>query len=349
MRLGRSSQGCASCSDCSARSGSTRSSHCSAIFPHSGSAVPVVLAAHSLAALTLSWSAGARDGLRSTLRRPEWRAVQSPLPHRCAVKTGSAAPARLSPRAPAPGRARAKLERVMDSVSTARVARSAVLSWPWPRARVAYAACSNGRPRCGRVRFELGDRDEPGMALANEAQLREALGDEERGLAPIASATSSGAQRNPRHRTGGGWPGRRLTFCRVSYTVFRRTMALEEGNLAQNVRRLAGMHLASMDKLAQYIGISRQTMQAIVAHDPEQRSLPRADTVIKIAEAFGISLDALYREPVKCLREALEHFEEAPIREVVDAPSASFKRERVKQVLRSLSVTNIPQGQKRQK
>ncbi|HLG08659.1 MAG TPA: helix-turn-helix transcriptional regulator [Gaiellaceae bacterium] len=126
-------------------------------------------------------------------------------------------------------------------------------------------------------------------------------------------------------------------------------MALEEGNLAQNVRRLAGMHLASMDKLAQYIGISRQTMQAIVAHDPDQRSLPRADTVIKIAEAFGISLDALYREPVECLREALEHFEKAPIREVVDAPSASLKRERVKQVLRSLSVTNTPQGPKRQK
>jgi DNA-binding XRE family transcriptional regulator len=127
-------------------------------------------------------------------------------------------------------------------------------------------------------------------------------------------------------------------------------MPLEEGNLAQNVRRLAGMHLASMEKLAQYIGISRQTMQAIVAHDPEQRSSPRQDTSIKIAEAFAVSLDALYRDPVECLREALEHFEEAPIREVVDAPSSSFKRERVKQALRNLSVTNIiAEGQKRQK
>jgi DNA-binding XRE family transcriptional regulator len=126
-------------------------------------------------------------------------------------------------------------------------------------------------------------------------------------------------------------------------------MPLKEGNLAQNVRRLAGMHLASMDKLAQYIGISRQTMQAIVAHDPGQRSLPRAETVIKIAEAFGISLDALYREPVECLREALEHFEEAPIGQVVDVPSPSFKRERVMRALRPLALTNIPEEQKRQK
>jgi DNA-binding XRE family transcriptional regulator len=110
-------------------------------------------------------------------------------------------------------------------------------------------------------------------------------------------------------------------------------MVLREGNLAQNVRRLAGMHLASMDKLAQYIGISRQTMQAIVAHDPAQRSLPRAETVIKLAEAFGVSLDALYSEPAECLREAVERFEDAPIRQAVDAPSVAFEREQLKGLL----------------
>ena len=118
-------------------------------------------------------------------------------------------------------------------------------------------------------------------------------------------------------------------------------MPLKEGNLAQNVRRLAGMHLASMDKLAQYIGISRQTMQAIVAHDPEQRSLPRAETAIKIAEAFGVSLDALYSEPVECLREAVNRFEEAPIRQAVDAPSVSFQREQVKNLLEGRGVAII--------
>jgi DNA-binding XRE family transcriptional regulator len=134
-------------------------------------------------------------------------------------------------------------------------------------------------------------------------------------------------------------------------------MSLKEGNLAQNVRRLAGMHLASMDKLAQYIGISRQTMQAIVAHDPSQRSLPRAETVIKLAEAFGVSLDALYSEPAECLREAAERFDQAPIRQVVDVPSVSFERQLVKEEqqvkdllegrgLATVSVVDAPEEQR---
>jgi transcriptional regulator with XRE-family HTH domain len=109
--------------------------------------------------------------------------------------------------------------------------------------------------------------------------------------------------------------------------------ALEEGNLAQNVRRLAGMHLASMEKLARYVGISRPAMQAIVAHHPKQRSLPRAQTVTKIAEAFGVSTDALYREPYECLREALEHFKQAPIQAAVDVPFVSVRQERLKRAL----------------
>jgi len=101
------------------------------------------------------------------------------------------------------------------------------------------------------------------------------------------------------------------------------------------------MHLASMDKLAQYIGISRQTMQAIVAHDPKQRSLPRAETAIKLAEAFGVSLDALYSEPAECLREAVGRFEEAPLRQVVDAPTVSFQREQCKNLLGRKGVAKV--------
>jgi DNA-binding XRE family transcriptional regulator len=111
------------------------------------------------------------------------------------------------------------------------------------------------------------------------------------------------------------------------------------------------MHLASMDKLAHYIGISRQTMQAIVAHDPAQRSFPRAETVIKLVEAFGVSLDALYSEPADCLREAVERFEEAPIRQAVDVPSASFNREQLERLLEvrkvaKLSAVELPEGEK---
>jgi transcriptional regulator with XRE-family HTH domain len=134
-------------------------------------------------------------------------------------------------------------------------------------------------------------------------------------------------------------------------------MALEEGNLAQNVRRLAGMHLVSLDRLARHIGISRPTMQAIVAHDPAQRSLPRTETVIRLAEAFGVSLDALYSEPVECLREAVERFEVAPIRQAVDVPSPSLKQ--LKGVAQGLGaelrvgktrrLTGPPRSQKRRK
>jgi DNA-binding XRE family transcriptional regulator len=101
-------------------------------------------------------------------------------------------------------------------------------------------------------------------------------------------------------------------------------MPLSQGNIAANVRRLAGMHLVSMDKLAQYLEMSRPSLQAIVAVEPHHRSLPKAETALKLAEAFGISLNALYSETEECLREAIENFEHAPIREVVEAPTSDL-------------------------
>jgi DNA-binding XRE family transcriptional regulator len=101
-------------------------------------------------------------------------------------------------------------------------------------------------------------------------------------------------------------------------------MPLNQGNLAQNVRRLAGMHLASIEKLADYIGVSRPTLQAIVAHDPAQRSLPKVETAAKLAEAFAVSLNTLYQEPEICLREAAENFGQAPIAKAVKVPSVTL-------------------------
>jgi DNA-binding XRE family transcriptional regulator len=91
-------------------------------------------------------------------------------------------------------------------------------------------------------------------------------------------------------------------------------MPRDEANLPMNVRRLAGMHLTTMETLAEYVGVSRQAMQAIVAYYTDSRSRPRTATTLKLAEAFGISLDALYQEPVACLREAVDSFEQAPLR-----------------------------------
>jgi DNA-binding XRE family transcriptional regulator len=97
-------------------------------------------------------------------------------------------------------------------------------------------------------------------------------------------------------------------------------MAVNEGNLAQNVRRLAGMHLVSMERLAEYVGISRPAMQAIVAYDVASRSRPKTETTLKIAEAFGVTLNSLYQDSATCLREAVDHFRDAPIARVVDPP-----------------------------
>ena len=103
-------------------------------------------------------------------------------------------------------------------------------------------------------------------------------------------------------------------------------MPLDQTYLAQNIRRLAGMHLVSMDALARYVGVSRPTLQAMVAHEPARRSFPRAETSLRIAEAFGISLNALYSEPIECLREALPQLYDAPITEVSDPPLSVIEK-----------------------
>jgi|GEM_PF-4576341 len=99
---------------------------------------------------------------------------------------------------------------------------------------------------------------------------------------------------------------------------------MNEDQLAENVRRLAGLHLVSMEKLAEFVGISRPSMQAIVAYDLTARSKPKTETAIKIASAFAVTLNALYRPPEECLQEALDHFAEAPIRKIAEPPPAEL-------------------------
>ena len=66
-------------------------------------------------------------------------------------------------------------------------------------------------------------------------------------------------------------------------------------------------------------------MQAIVAYDITQRSRPKAETVMKIAEAFGVSLNAMYQEPFTCLQEAVVRFKEAPITRAVEPPPVELR------------------------
>jgi hypothetical protein len=95
---------------------------------------------------------------------------------------------------------------------------------------------------------------------------------------------------------------------------------VRERNLPQNVCRLAGMHLASIERLAEY------------CQSPARRSVRRHarpdDTVApegqnraeKIAEAFGVTLNALYQEPDVCPREAVDHFHDAPMASFMEPP-----------------------------
>jgi len=71
------------------------------------------------------------------------------------------------------------------------------------------------------------------------------------------------------------------------------------------------MFLVEQQRLAREAGISRQSMHAIYTG----RSRPSADTALRIAKAFGISVEDLYAEPRECLAAALPKLYEAPITE----------------------------------
>ena len=98
-------------------------------------------------------------------------------------------------------------------------------------------------------------------------------------------------------------------------------------HVSENIRRLAGMFLVEQQKLARYADISRQSMYAIYTG----RSLPRVDTAMRIARAFGISVEDLYADPRECLGAALRHLYDAPVTESdegVDAEVTPIRKAR---------------------
>jgi transcriptional regulator with XRE-family HTH domain len=99
---------------------------------------------------------------------------------------------------------------------------------------------------------------------------------------------------------------------------------LDRNNLAENVRRLAGLHLVSLEQVGAYAGISRAAIMRTVSWETEKRSYPTAETAIKLAEAFAVSLNDLYSPPEQALGAAVEGFDQAPIKKLreEDAPSS---------------------------
>jgi DNA-binding XRE family transcriptional regulator len=91
---------------------------------------------------------------------------------------------------------------------------------------------------------------------------------------------------------------------------------LDADNLAGNVRRLAGMHLVPMERLAEAAGLSRAGLMKLTAYDSAKRSHPKAETAITLATLFGVSLNDLYAPPENALLAAVEAFGDAPIRKI---------------------------------
>ncbi len=80
-------------------------------------------------------------------------------------------------------------------------------------------------------------------------------------------------------------------------------------NVAENIRRLAGMFLVEQRQLAAAAGVTRQSMYAIYSG----RSRPKTETALAIAQAFGITVEDLYSTPRECLTAAIPHLDDAPI------------------------------------
>jgi DNA-binding XRE family transcriptional regulator len=69
------------------------------------------------------------------------------------------------------------------------------------------------------------------------------------------------------------------------------------------------MFLVEQQRVAQEADIARQSMYAIYYG----LSRPSAETALRIARAFGITVDDLYATPPECLAAALPHLYDAPI------------------------------------
>jgi DNA-binding XRE family transcriptional regulator len=86
--------------------------------------------------------------------------------------------------------------------------------------------------------------------------------------------------------------------------------------VGENIRRLAGMFLVEQRRLAAEADITRQSLYAIYSG----KSRPSAETALRIAAAFGITVNDLYASPAECLGAALPHLEDAPITVDHDLP-----------------------------
>jgi DNA-binding XRE family transcriptional regulator len=103
----------------------------------------------------------------------------------------------------------------------------------------------------------------------------------------------------------------------------------DQDHVAENIRRMAGLHDRSLGDVATWIGLSRAGMMKLVVRDAAKRSYPKAETAMKLADAFGVTLNDLYAEPPEALQAAVTAWIEgnAPIEK--DENVTPIKRRRV--------------------
>lgn len=85
--------------------------------------------------------------------------------------------------------------------------------------------------------------------------------------------------------------------------------------IGQNVKRLCGMHLASQEHLARVVAMSKQGLNNIVVG----RSQPGIATAQKIAAAFGVTIDELAADEIRCVQAGAANMDRAPIAEFLRA------------------------------
>ncbi len=90
---------------------------------------------------------------------------------------------------------------------------------------------------------------------------------------------------------------------------------VDEGNVAENIRRIAGLHDVSLGAVGAEIGLSRAGINKLVAADASKRSHPKTTNAIKLADLFGITLNDLYSDPPVAVQAAVSAWAEnrAPI------------------------------------
>ena len=90
----------------------------------------------------------------------------------------------------------------------------------------------------------------------------------------------------------------------------RQPSQLPRSHVGENLRHLIGMHGLSQGELARFIQISASGLTNIV----NGRSEPALRTARQAASAFGITVDELYEDLIRCLRAAAVAFDTAPVR-----------------------------------